>query len=497
MTQLEFQSSSALEDAIISSKEWSEVLTDQVKDSEAKPIDTPGFPTTSASSNISESSDTEILGDAKSPKLEATVPASKLQDEVEVENPERHSSPAAIVNVVEELNGPVSETPTKEGSTEVRDEEDRVATAKRLEKARERQDFEARRIRSLETWADDEDVFEQRWNFARIAAQIGKNYLRDARATDKDPSSHSISFGPRKGETISATLAQVYALLPQDFQWMVQDINIDEAIPQYSADWNASWLDENIMNVLVHIECPEELEDKTVFGLNVASNINQKVDELYTLEFGVGFLQHMVSKMLNNPDEYKHEAKTYTFPADTERIVYFWNYSADHWVLVVTEINNEQWKHYIYNSLTSGSEWRQLLQFGGNIELLIQTLSEMPKPTYNINEGVTICRGESAYQENIEDCGIFSVYNAVMILQGLTPLLNISGAQIRHYAMCKILDELEWQFGALPEENEVTEENNDISYEIGPSGNADTVLALEDSEINDDIFYDASSSASG
>jgi hypothetical protein len=75
-------------------------------------------------------------------------------------------------------------------------------------------------------------------------------------AGTKNPLEYAVEFAP----STSATLLQVFALVPEEYQEYIK-VNDSERSPNNQP---YSWLDESIMNVLVHLECEKRNLDDTV-----------------------------------------------------------------------------------------------------------------------------------------------------------------------------------------------------------------------------------------
>ena len=94
------------------------------------------------------------------------------------------------------------------------------------------------------------------------------------RAGTKNPLDYDVEFSPG----ISATLLQVFALVPEEYQEYIK-VNDSKRSPNNQP---YSWLDESIMNVLVHLECEKRNPDDTVrFGFQLAFDIREPMDNQF------------------------------------------------------------------------------------------------------------------------------------------------------------------------------------------------------------------------
>lgn len=83
----------------------------------------------------------------------------------------------------------------------------------------------------------------------------------------------------------------------------------------------------------------------------------------------------------------------------------------------------------------------------------MQILSGISKLVCHVNRGATISHACSPIQQNAEDCGVFTVYNAIITLRGETPQLDGTRLCLRHSATCKVLEKLKSKLGFLPKLN--------------------------------------------
>lgn len=337
------------------------------------------------------------------------------------------------------------------------------------------QQHEKARIKYLQQCSENNLNTTHAKRVSLMISEIARYFVQSAEAAGDQPLDHAIKFGERKGEPITAQLKQVYALLPQAWQHLVRDNTGHNIVGD-------SWLDENIMNALVHLAVPEsdeDVEDRTVFGLSLASCCNKSINKLYVEIQSQDYLQYIIQNVLPNLEDNAAEAKIFTFPSDTKRIVWFWNYDELHWVTIVTEISNFRWTHWIFDSLEdnkSQNDWgghvkEEFCTYIGDIERCIQKISGIPKPVYPSSR---VRKGSTPQQQNLNDCGIMTVYNTVVLLKGEKVNGNVTGTLLRMYFIQFLLRELQRRFGPLPDEQSDEEEVSEEAKAMTPGQDSTT-----------------------
>jgi hypothetical protein len=235
------------------------------------------------------------------------------------------------------------------------------------------------------------------------------------RAGTKNPLDYDVEFSPG----ISATLLQVFALVPEEYQEYIK-VNDSKRSPNNQP---YSWLDESIMNVLVHLECEKRNPDDTVrFGFQLAFDVRESMDNLFKKTNGKLFLEYRIhQKDIGEPEPDWNPVKVYTFPKNTTKIVYFFNYSESHWTLLEMDLGKDQWIHTLYNSFDNGTNsdkkgpsWNAAKGNCHLLENLVQAAFGIPPP----EKPSKIISGLSNKQINYFDCGVLAVANAILILFG-------------------------------------------------------------------------------
>jgi hypothetical protein len=235
------------------------------------------------------------------------------------------------------------------------------------------------------------------------------------RAGTKNPLDYAVEFAPG----ISATLIQVFALMPEEYQ---EYINVND--PKRSPNNEPySWLDESIMNVLVQLECEKRNPDDTVqFGFQLAFDVRNSMDNLFEETHGKLYLEYRIhQKDIGEPESDWNPLKIYTFPKNTTKIVYFFNYSESHWTLLEMDLRKDQWVHTLYNSFDNGTgsdmkgpSWNAAKVNCHLLENLVQAALGIPPPAFPSK----IISGLSNKQINDYDCGVLTVANAIQLLFG-------------------------------------------------------------------------------
>lgn len=345
-------------------------------------------------------------------------------------------------------------------------ERKRIFTEEKSRKAIEGREEELARIRHLNTNARNQVEAPNYNNTIEKLTEMTKYWVQSAYNAGECPLQHAICFGQEKGERVTATLAQIHALMPQRWQWAFRQ-------SRYQTSGSEAWLDENIMNVLVHLATRNHPNHGNVFGISLASLINHDMDEFYKSEHGMVYTRHLVNNVLPNRTSYPAETRVFTFPENTEKIVWFWNYLGDHWTTVETCLNSspEPWEHKLFNSLEawgrpkgnwSRHERKQIHSVLDDIEEVIQELSGFPRPT----DTKYLKKGASPEQDNFEDCGVFAAYNAICLLRNDPIDYDSDAVDLRRRFLDLILQELRPKFGPLSDFYQFEEE---ASVEVAPT----------------------------
>lgn len=360
-----------------------------------------------------------------------------------------------------------AEKPTEEHTPEekaiIAAEVARMLKAKSIETC----EFEKKRIDQLIARSLDRSVSENERYFAGIAATVAKYYVHEARKTNHQPVQHGIKFGQRRGWPIVATLEQFYSLIPQRWQHLVDDRNVhsDKGSEPAVLIGNESWIDENLMNAILHLRYLEEEERESgmVWGMNIGSSINIHLNQMWKTAHGLPWLKYMVNELRAKAGEFQNEAierfraengdvaKTYTLPRDTRGVVYFWNFSGVHWLAIMIEMDTTgeyPWVHWICDSLRKTFDWDKIADASADIEELIQDLSGFRPPRDSFDPYYYMKATSSSIQQNSNDCGAFSTWNTLYMLKNcLAPPTDVSAVEIRKEFMQNILEALQNIFG--------------------------------------------------
>lgn len=110
----------------------------------------------------------------------------------------------------------------------------------------------------------------------------------------------------------------------------------------------------------------------------------------------------------------------YTFSLTTKTIVFLYNYTEAHFVVVKLDINQNGWVYMLYNSAgqrRKGPSWSSLKKQMPLLEQLIRLASGFPEPTLPS----TFRLGKSPQQADCYDYGIISISNAITLLDHREP----------------------------------------------------------------------------
>lgn len=347
--------------------------------------------------------------------------------------------------------------PQGESTAEVATTEDQLEDSTARRKAEEllqrqedalwAQKHEKMRIKYLEKISKNNGNSSHVRNATGKMAKIAKYFVRSAEKAGRQPLDHYIKFGNRNGEGITAQLQQVYALFPHQWQDLVRDFVEGTGL---SGD---CWLEENLMNTLVHIAVPENdsaVKSGTVFGLSLANCCNSYINGLYQHIQKEDYLDHLIRSALPDLENFANEMRIFAIPNDTKKLVWFWNYDGTHWVTIVTNINEFQWTHSIFDSLDNDkleneNDWGGHVKKGfcayiERIEKCIQKVSSIPKPMVPRSR---VRKGSTPRQNNTFDCGVIAAYNTVVHLKGEKVKKEVNGNILRLYFIQRLLDELQ------------------------------------------------------
>jgi hypothetical protein len=235
-------------------------------------------------------------------------------------------------------------------------------------------------------------------DFFYMMADIIK--LWQGRACGNDPTDCALSFGPPE---VTVTLRQVLALVPEQYQYKI--------VLEGASD-SGSWLDENLMNVLVQL-IVKDAALGAHFARCLATDCNMSLDGLSASEgypTRLAYLRHQQEQNLSD----WNVSGLYTVPADTDRIVCFWNYYENHWSVLSIDIDNEKWTYKIYNSLDCANKTTRhsVCRLGLDLGHLIRAASNIDLPPLQ----PVIETPSTAQQDNCHDCGVYAVDNVVCLL---------------------------------------------------------------------------------
>jgi hypothetical protein len=125
------------------------------------------------------------------------------------------------------------------------------------------------------------------------------------------------------------------------------------------------------------------------------------MDNLFKKTNGKLSLEYRIhQKDIGEPESVWNPVKIYTFPKNTTKIVYFFNYSESHWTLLEMNLGKDPW-----NAAKGNCHL---------LENLVQAALGIPPP----EKPSKIESGLSIKQINYFDCGALAVVNALVILFG-------------------------------------------------------------------------------
>ena len=269
-------------------------------------------------------------------------------------------------------------------------------------------------LRNLATTSNDELL--QSWSSTLV--EIFQIYQDQAASVPgKKPAPHyGIEFGNFKGTSCTATLLNVLQLLPEAYQEHVRVADQERAEAN-----NKSWLSDYIMDVVVRLSCPLTSET-IVFGRGIGTGFDESLDIHYKQKYSMLRLEYLIKQAQgsnSNLDEW-NQGQAFTFPSTAKIIVFPWNYTGAHWIVVKLDIDLTSWKYTLYNSYNQGAKgpiWNSIVQQMPHLEKLICFASGFPRP---LKES-TFYVGDSPQQVNHYDCGIIAISNALTLLEGGEP----------------------------------------------------------------------------
>lgn len=249
----------------------------------------------------------------------------------------------------------------------------------------------------FESATQDKDLMKRVYHLHHWVAEIIR--IWQIRADGDDPTDYSLSF---KTPGVTVTLRQVLALVPDEYQ---------DQIKLEGARAFRSWLDENLMDVLVELFV-EEAAPGAHFARCLATDCNTKLDNIAASEGGFkSRLAYLIDQQKRNLPDW-NIGGFYTVPTDTDRIVFFWNYYESHWTVISIDIDSGLWKYNVYDSSGCPETIHSISRRGLPLGRLIRAASNMKKP-----ETPVFKKQNTAQQDNFVDCGVYAVDNVIHILK--------------------------------------------------------------------------------
>jgi hypothetical protein len=192
-------------------------------------------------------------------------------------------------------------------------------------------------------------------------------------------------------------------------------------------------------------EASDKNEPTIYFARDLASGICRSLDGLYEEEYKTvkSYLDYLLAARKNgegssawNPDQ------RFTIPANTQTLVFFWNYSYSHWILVRVCISAEQWEYYIHDSLEADATvspendttLAPLLWCLTKLQRLICAASGIATPT----QPSYMSNSLSIQQKNYYDCGVIAAWNALATIHEIS-LEHLKDANIIRYECLKMI----------------------------------------------------------
>lgn len=158
--------------------------------------------------------------------------------------------------------------------------------------------------------------------------------------------------------------------------------------------------------------------------------------------FGSTYLEHQIH-LMSHPENQTAGAvdQQYCFSSTAQRLAYCFNYTRNHWTVVATDIYEGIGKHSVYNSMQYDPEntiFSAAKKQLPDLEKLIQTASQLPTST----ESSHITAGQAFEPDISNDCDIVAVHNAICLLNGEKPALNLGTKQARIQFVAQIYSKL-------------------------------------------------------
>ncbi|CZR59106.1 uncharacterized protein PAC_08998 [Phialocephala subalpina] len=253
---------------------------------------------------------------------------------------------------------------------------------------------------------DDDDTQDGEVKLLRVLAEIMEIWQQ--RACGGDPVDCSLAFG--NGGTVS--LRDVLAIVPEKYQEYI----VLEGYRQRGG----SWLDEGVMIVLLQMFTQNE-KSKIYFARGLAADSSRNLDDL-TKDTHSSRLKYLIDNMSAGQLDWNLN-DSYTIPATTEKIVFFWNYHENHWAVMKIDISGDTWYYTLYDSLPSKPEddleddytLKSVQDHALDLQPLICAASGIALPQRS-----ELSIGASTKQKNSYDCGVFALVNAAALLTGDT-----------------------------------------------------------------------------
>ncbi len=172
---------------------------------------------------------------------------------------------------------------------------------------------------------------------------------------------------------------------------------------------NKSWLSDHVIDVVIRFSC--SLDSETiVFGRGIGTEFDEDLDMYYMENFSMGRLEYSIKQAQasdSNQDEW-NQGQVFTFLSTVKTIVFQWNYTGAHWIVVKLDIDLTSWKHTLYNSYNQGAKgpaWNSIVQQMPHLEKLIRIASGLVTPL----------------KESTFHLGVIAISNLLTLLGGREP----------------------------------------------------------------------------
>jgi hypothetical protein len=275
-------------------------------------------------------------------------------------------------------------------------------------------------------------------HFANEVLTIISNFQQRAQEAGKPSWNFSIDFSKDATKPRTLTLVQILSLLPEKYQPSLTHLN-DERRGKFNT---RSWMDGNLMDVLVNLHHQNKDGDEIQFGYGLESDACRSMDELFQMEHNSSALDHKCHLVRKGAprSEWDPDGKYKILPS-IKKIVYFWNYREDHWTVMESTIDNGNWNHENYNSCSTPYVFSSRTECESfySLQALIQLASGFPATIGGV------AQGKSALQTGPTDCGVVAVYNAIQLLRAEKPSTIIDTDLQRLTYLCWIRQELACQ----------------------------------------------------